>query len=74
MEEIVAKQTVFNFTDVEGKIIGFWYPEYFDGVNFPGFHLHSLLNDLSGGGHLLDCTIENAIVEIDYASNVEIQL
>lgn len=74
LEEIVAKQTVFNFNDVDGKIIGFWYPEYFDGVNFTGFHLHSLLNDLSGGGHLLDCKLENAVVEIDYASGVEIEL
>lgn len=72
LEEIVAKQVVFDFKNVEGKIIGFWYPKYFDGVNFPGFHFHALTNDLSGGGHLLDCMIENANVEIDYASGVEI--
>ena len=74
LAEIVANQTVFNFTNAEGNIIGFWYPDYFDGVNFPGFHLHVLLNNLSGGGHLLDCTFETATVEIDYASGVNVAL
>lgn len=74
LAEIVAKQTEFNFTNVEGTVIGFWYPDYFDGVNFPGFHLHVLLNDLSGGGHLLDCTFENVSVEIDFASGVNVAL
>jgi len=74
LAEIVANQTEFNFTNVEGTVIGFWYPDYFDGVNFPGFHLHVLLDDLSGGGHLLDCTFENAIVEIDFASGVTVAL
>lgn len=74
LEEIVAKQTIFNFSNVDGNIIGFWYPEYFDGVNFTGFHLHVLLNDLSGGGHLLDCSIENPTIELDFAPGVNVSL
>jgi len=74
LEEIIADQTKFNFSNIEGTVIGFWYPQYFDGVNFPGFHLHVLLDDLSGGGHLLDCTFESVIVEIDYASGVDVAL
>ena len=74
LDEIVANQTEFNFTNVEGNVIGFWYPDYFDGVNFTGFHLHVLLKNLSGGGHLLNCTFENAMVEIDFASGVNIDL
>jgi acetolactate decarboxylase len=74
LDEIVANQTEFNFTNVDGNVIGFWYPDYFDGVNFTGFHLHVLLNDFSGGGHILNCTFENALVEIDFASGVNIEL
>ncbi len=74
LEEIIANQTVFNFTNVSGTVIGFWYPQYFDGVNFPGFHFHVLLDDLSGGGHLLNCTFENVDVEIDFASGVIVDL
>ena len=72
LEEIIAKQTEFNFTNVQGNVIGFWYPDYFDGVNFPGFHFHVLLDDLTGGGHMLNCTIANGNVEIDYASGVNV--
>ncbi len=74
LAEIVANQTEFNFTNVSGRVIGFWYPDYFDGVNFPGFHLHVLLDNLSGGGHLLNCTFGNVTVEIDFASGVNVAL
>lgn len=74
LSEIIRDQTEFNFENEAATIIGFWFPNYFDGVNFPGFHLHVLLDDLSGGGHLLDCTFESVIVEIDYASCVNIVL
>ncbi len=74
LAEIVANQTEFNFTNVSGTVIGFWYPDYFDGVNFPGFHLHVLLDNLSGGGHLLNCTFGNVTVEIDFASGVNVAL
>ena len=73
LQEIVANQTEFDFTDVEGTVIGFWYPQYFDGVNFPGFHLHVLLNNFSGGGHLLNCTFEKATIYIDFASGVNVE-
>ncbi|MCF6269386.1 MAG: acetolactate decarboxylase [Melioribacteraceae bacterium] len=74
LTEIIANQTEFDFTNVKGTVIGFWYPQYFDGVNFPGFHFHVLLDDLSGGGHLLDCTFENLNIEIDFASGVIVDL
>ena len=74
LTQIIANQTEFDFTNVSGTVIGFWFPDYFDGVNFTGFHLHVLLENLSGGGHMLDCTFENVSVEIDYASGVDVAL
>ena len=74
LEEIIANQTIFDFTNVEGKLIGFWFPEYFDGVNFAEYHLHALLNNFSGGGHILDCHFDGAVVEIDFASGVIVEL
>ncbi len=74
LTEIIANQTEFDFTNVTGTVIGFWFPDYFDGVNFTGFHMHVLLDDLSGGGHLLDCTFQSVSVEIDYASGLDVAL
>jgi len=74
LEQIVANQTVFDFTNVDGKVIGFWYPQYFGGVNFTEYHLHALLNNFEGGGHLLDCKFVGAVVEIDFATGVIVEL
>jgi len=74
LDEIIANQTIFDFTNVEGTLIGFWFPEYFDGVNFAEYHLHALLNNFSGGGHILDCHFDGAVVEIDFASGVIVEL
>jgi len=72
LAEIIAKQKIFNFADKEGTVIGFWYPDYFDGVNFSGFHFHVMLKNISGGGHILNCKFRSAAVEIDFASGVNV--
>jgi len=63
--EIIKKQPVFEFNDVEGTIVGFWCPEYVKDINVPGFHFHFIDKKRSAGGHLLGCEIETADVEID---------
>jgi acetolactate decarboxylase len=61
----VEKQAVFTFTDVEGTMLGFRCPVFFKGVNVPGYHLHFLTKDRKGGGHVLDCVVENLTVQVD---------
>lgn len=36
-----------------------------DGVDFIGYHLHLITDSHSGGGHLLDCIVRKATIEID---------
>ncbi len=55
LAESVREQSVFRLERVKGVLVGFWFPEYFKGVNLPGFHLHFLSDDRKGGGHVLDC-------------------
>jgi acetolactate decarboxylase len=73
LPEIVANQVIFNLEDVSGSMIGYWFPKYMDGVNFPGFHFHFLNDDLTKGGHLLDCIIKQGEIEIDYADKLVIK-
>lgn len=77
LEEIVANQIVFDFECTKGSAIGYWFPEYFQTVNFPAFHFHFLANSLegekeevAGGGHLLDCTTLDVIIELDFADEL----
>jgi acetolactate decarboxylase len=63
--EVVKNQPTFEFDNVEGTLVGFRCPPYSTGVNVPGYHFHFLAKDMSGGGHVLDCTLDNVEIEID---------
>ena len=63
--DVTNMQSVFEYRNIEGSLVGFWVPSLAEGVNMPGFHLHFLAKDLKSGGHLLDCRISEAGAEMD---------
>jgi len=65
LTEVTAKQSVFNFTEVSGTIVGFRCPAYVAGVNVPGYHLHFLSEDGRAGGHVLSLTVSKASASVD---------
>jgi acetolactate decarboxylase len=68
--DAVANQTVFEFEDASGTVVGFWSPEFVDGINVPGYHLHFITDDRKAGGHILDLRVEGAEVELDLTPNI----
>ena len=74
LAEALEGQTIFEFNDVTGTLVGFWCPTYVEGINAPGYHFHFITSDRQNGGHLLDCETENAKVEIDYTSGSFVML
>lgn len=62
--EVVSNQTVFNLTNVNGTIIGFWFPEWMKGVNYAGFHSHFITKDRTVGGHILNLTAKEGTAKI----------
>ena len=66
--EVVKEQTIFEFHDIEGTIVGFRCPDSVKGVNVPGYHLHFITADRKAGGHLLACRLQDATIGIDYTS------
>ena len=67
--EIVKEQPIFEFHDVKGTLVGSWFPGYMKGVNVPGYHFHFITEDKKAGGHLLECQVQNVLIEIDYTYN-----
>lgn len=65
MVDASANQSIFEFFDTRGIIVGFWTPDLVEGLNIPGFHLHYLTDDRTGGGHILELVVHNATVELD---------
>jgi len=68
LAEVTKNQPVFEFSGVEGTIVGFRCPVYVQGVNVPGYHLHFLTKEGAGGGHVLEFQVEEAIASVDYTS------
>jgi acetolactate decarboxylase len=74
LADVVKQQAVFDFTNVEGTMVGFWCPAYVKGINSPGFHLHFLTKDGKAGGHVLDFTAQAAVVKLDLTNNFNLIL
>jgi acetolactate decarboxylase len=69
LTEVVKDQSVFEFEDVEGTIVGLRCPQYVDGLNVAGYHLHFLTSDLKAGGHVLELTTDDVTATLDYSTD-----
>lgn len=73
LTEVVKHQAVFEFHNVDGVIVGFRMPPFLAGVNVAGYHLHFITGDRRAGGHLLDCRLGEARVEISQMTEFDLQ-
>ncbi len=74
LAQVVEGQSVFEFVNMPGTLVGFRTPDFMRGLNVPGYHLHFLSDDGEHGGHVLDMRLEPVIVDLDYAESVEVDL
>jgi len=66
--EVAKNQPTFEFSNVEGIMVGFRCPVYVEGINVPGYHMHFITRDRTSGGHLLECRMRDVKIEIDNTS------
>ena len=74
LDDVTAKQSVFEFENVRGTIAGFRCPEYIGQTNISGYHFHFITDDRKAGGHLLGCRMEKVRASIDYTENFLMRL
>ena len=67
-------QQDFDFFDLEGTLVCIYYPDYMDGINAAGWHLHFISNDRTRGGHVFDVSIATGEAKMDKIQRIEIQL
>jgi len=65
LADAVSKQTVFEYENVSGTLVGFRTPDYVKGINVPGYHLHFITANRSAGGHVLELQLENGTAVLD---------
>ena len=67
-------QKEFHFENIRGTMVCVYYPDYMDGINAPGWHLHFLSDDRLKGGHVFDLHMRKGNVRLDKINRIQIQL
>jgi acetolactate decarboxylase len=74
LKDAATNQSVFEFDNVTGTIVGFYTPEYVEGLNVPGYHLHLITEDRMAGVHILELALNNSEVWLDATSGFNMAL
>ena len=67
-------QKAFIFENIRGSLVGVYFPDYMDGINMPGWHLHFLSEDRTKGGHVFDVSMREGKAYLDKISSIAIDL
>ena len=54
--------------------LGFRTPAYAKGIGVPGCHVHFINDDHSRGGHVLDYTVDEAVIELCPGTDMDLHL
>ena len=63
-----TSQTEFNYKDVSGTLVCFYFPDYMSKLNSSGWHVHFISDDGTKGGHVLDVSLKDTNAHFDEAS------
>jgi acetolactate decarboxylase len=74
LTEVVLEQHVFELNDVEGSMLGFRFPDYVEGIEVSGYHLHFISADRSRGGHVLGSRSNGLRARLDPSSELHVEL
>jgi acetolactate decarboxylase len=74
LTEVVADQHVFELVDVEGTMLGFRFPDYAEGIEVGGYHLHFIDAARKRGGHVLGSCANGIRVRLDPSSELHVEL
>jgi acetolactate decarboxylase len=74
LTDVVGLQNVFELDDVQGTMLGFRFPEYAEGIEVSGWHLHFISKDRARGGHVLGSRSQGLRVRLDPSSELHVEL
>ena len=72
--EVAEHQIIEDVEDVEGELIGFWTPEFFQNISVAGFHLHFIDKSKTSGGHVIDFSINQGTLSYEVKYGLDIEL
>ena len=72
LADAVTRQVTFEQQNIKATLVGYALPEYLGGIAAAGYHFHYISDDKQHGGHVLDISLANATVDIDYLESVKL--
>ncbi len=73
LAEVIGEQHEFELRGA-GTLVGFRFPDYSEGIEVAGHHLHFITADRERGGHVLDCRLEGGRALIDRSEDLHVEL
>lgn len=70
LADAVKEQTVFEYKNISGTLVGFRSPSFAEKINVPGYHFHFLSAGKDAGGHVLDLRLKEINVRVDRCSSL----
>lgn len=67
-DALKTDQREFTYKDIKGTVVALYCPDYMDGLNTPGWHLHFVSDDREKGGHVLNLAVKDCELELDIIS------
>lgn len=74
IEDITNEAVKFNFTNIQGTVIGFKSPSFIERIGVPGYHFHFIDKERKVGGHLLDFEMVKGRIEYAIARDFHVKL
>ena len=67
-DALKTDQREFEYKDLRGTVVALYCPDYMGGLNTPGWHLHFISEDGQKGGHVLELSVKDCLLEMDVIS------
>ena len=75
LKDILSKtQKDFSFERLHGTLVCVYYPDYMDGINASGWHMHFVSEDKKHGGHVFEAILSSGECLLQKMDRIEIQL
>ena len=74
LSAVASNTVVSEWRDVAGTMVGFYFPESLQDVNWPGYHLHFIDKDRKHGGHVLSFRLRQGRIEMDPCSGLYVMM
>ena len=73
-DALSVTQKAFIFENIKGTLVCVYYPDYMDGINAAGWHLHFLSEDKQCGGHVFDISLTQGEAAFCRITSIEIDI